>query len=92
MQGLANKGLPTARANISCGEVWTEYHEISWDVIQEVEKHGVYTSHTTLDLLRLVAPKMMQRADATWSYGLAENPDDAQYQHFKYWSNPLETT
>eukprot|EP00246_Nothoceros_aenigmaticus_P012763 TRINITY_DN4098_c0_g1_i3.p1 TRINITY_DN4098_c0_g1~~TRINITY_DN4098_c0_g1_i3.p1 ORF type:complete len:474 (-),score=70.18 TRINITY_DN4098_c0_g1_i3:742-2163(-) len=89
---LTQSELPTVKTNVSCGEVWTEYHDVSWDVIQEAEKHGIYTAHTVLDLLRLVAPKMMQRADAAWSYGVAEHPSDPKYQHFKYWSNPLETT
>jgi phospholipid:diacylglycerol acyltransferase len=44
-----------------------------------------------IDLLRFVAPKMMERGSAHFSYGIADNLDDPKYQHYKYWSNPLET-
>ncbi|KAE8690437.1 putative phospholipid:diacylglycerol acyltransferase 2 [Hibiscus syriacus] len=38
------------------------------------------------------APKMMAPGTAHFSYGIADNLDDPQYKHYKYWSNPLETT
>jgi hypothetical protein len=34
---------------------------------------------------------MMQRGSVHFSYGIADNLDDPKYQHYKYWSNPLET-
>jgi hypothetical protein len=34
---------------------------------------------------------MMQRGNVHFSYGIADNLDDPKYQHYKYWSNPLET-
>jgi len=33
----------------------------------------------------------MQRGSAHFSYGIADDLDDPKYQHYKYWSNPLET-
>lgn len=84
-------GLPL-RANLSCdGDVWTEYHELSWDSIRAVAEHKVYTASDVPELLRYVAPAMMQRGDAQFSHGLADDLDDLKYQHYKYWSNPLET-
>ncbi|KAE8691041.1 putative phospholipid:diacylglycerol acyltransferase 2 [Hibiscus syriacus] len=77
--------------NISCGEVWTEYDEMSRQSIQNVAADKAYTSTTLHDLLRLVAPKMMRRAEAHFSHGIADNLDDPKYNHYKYWSNPLET-
>lgn len=77
--------------NSSCGEVWTEYDEISKESIRTVAEKKVYTAKSLLDLLRFVAPKMMQRAETHFSHGIAENLDDPKYAHFKYWSNPLET-
>eukprot|EP01018_Ginkgo_biloba_P007414 Gb_12803 [translate_table: standard] len=77
--------------NVSCGDVWTEYHEMSRESVEAVAEHKVYTAGTVLDLLHFVAPKMMRRGDAHFSYGIADNLDDPKYEHYKYWSNPLET-
>lgn len=79
------------KSNASCGDVWTEYQEMSWESIKAIAEHKVYTAGTILDLLHFVAPKLMQRGDAHFSYGVAENLDDPKYEHYKYWSNPLET-
>ncbi|KAH9328339.1 hypothetical protein KI387_000447, partial [Taxus chinensis] len=86
-----SKSSNFADQNVSCGDIWTEYHEMSCERIQEVAANKVYTAGGILDLLRFVAPKMMQRADAHFSHGIADNLDDPKYSHYKYWSNPLET-
>ncbi|KAJ4841778.1 putative phospholipid:diacylglycerol acyltransferase 2 [Turnera subulata] len=75
----------------SCGEIWTEYDEMSRDSIRKVAANKAYTARTALDLLRFVAPKTMQRFEAHFSHGVADNLDDPKYAHPKYWSNPLET-
>ncbi|BBN19482.1 phospholipid:diacylglycerol acyltransferase [Marchantia polymorpha subsp. ruderalis] len=80
------------RSNVTCGEVWTEYHEMTWDDLESIPKEGYYTASSVIDLLRKVAPNMMRRADANWAFGLAENPSDPKYNHHKYWANPFETT
>lgn len=85
------QGSSFSTANISCGKVWTEYDEMSPESISRVTEKKAYTAKTIIDLLRLVAPKMMQRAEAHFSHGIAENLDDPEYDHYKYWSNPLET-
>ncbi|RVX20156.1 putative phospholipid:diacylglycerol acyltransferase 2 [Vitis vinifera] len=77
--------------NSLCSEVWTEYDEMSRDGIRKIAENKAYTARTFLDLLRFVAPKMMQRAEAQFSHGIADNLDDPKYAHYKYWSNPLET-
>ncbi|XP_010278272.1 PREDICTED: putative phospholipid:diacylglycerol acyltransferase 2 [Nelumbo nucifera] len=84
-------GGASTKSNSSCGEVWTEYDELSRESIKEVAENKVYTATTILDLLYFVAPKMMRRANAHFSHGVAENLDDPKYSHYKYWSNPLET-
>ncbi|KAH9320941.1 hypothetical protein KI387_015580 [Taxus chinensis] len=78
-------------SNVSCGDVWTEYHDMSWESIKAIADHKLYTAGSIIDLLHYVAPKMMQRGDAHFSYGIADNLDDPKYKHPKYWSNPLET-
>lgn len=78
-------------ANSTCRDVWTEYHEIGYGGIKAVTEYKVYTASSILDLLNFVAPKMMTRGSAHFSYGIAENLDDPKYEHYKYWSNPLET-
>ncbi|KAL4195888.1 hypothetical protein AMTRI_Chr04g243330 [Amborella trichopoda] len=78
-------------SNVSCGDVWTEYQEMTWDSVKAVADYKVYTAGSLLDLLHFVAPKMMQRGDAHFSYGIADNLDDPKYENYKYWSNPLET-
>ncbi|XP_039126617.1 phospholipid:diacylglycerol acyltransferase 1-like [Dioscorea cayenensis subsp. rotundata] len=87
----AVKGNNLAHSNGSCGDVWTEYHEVGWGGVQAVSDYKAYTAGSILDLLRFVAPKMMQRGSAHFSYGIADNLDDPKYKHYKYWSNPLET-
>ncbi|KAH9713529.1 phospholipid:diacylglycerol acyltransferase 1 [Citrus sinensis] len=79
-------------ANSTCSEVWTEYHEMGYGGIKAVAEFKAYTAGLIIDLLHFVAPKMMARGDAHFSYGIAENLDNPEYQHYKYWSNPLETT
>ena len=128
-------------SNDSCGEVWTEYHDMSWAEMQRVARQPIYTAggisgagrrsgdgssssssnggsssaagaHAgagassssgssgsggssgggVIDLLRRVAPQLMARADALYSYGVAGDLSDPAYEQPKYWSNPLETT
>eukprot|EP01018_Ginkgo_biloba_P018029 Gb_39374 [translate_table: standard] len=86
-----SKSRNLVQHNVSCGDVWTEYHEMSLESVQAVAAHKVYTAGTIPDLLRYVAPKMMQRGDAQFSHGIADDLDDPKYGHYKYWSNPLET-
>ncbi|GAB4842606.1 Phospholipid:diacylglycerol acyltransferase 1 [Ancistrocladus abbreviatus] len=78
-------------ANSTCGDLWTEYQDMGIQGIKAVVEYKVYTAGEVLDLLHFVAPKMMARGDAHFSYGIADNLDDPRYQHYKYWSNPLET-
>ncbi|WOL20187.1 hypothetical protein Cni_G28990 [Canna indica] len=87
----AVKGNNVAHSNSSCREIWTEYHELGWAGIKAVADYKVYTPDSLQDLLRFVAPKMMQRGSKHFSYGIADNLDDPKYMHYRYWSNPLET-
>ncbi|KAM7483883.1 hypothetical protein LguiB_008466 [Lonicera macranthoides] len=77
-------------ANSTCRDVWTEYHEMGFGGIKAVAEYKVYTAGDILDLLHFVAPKMLARGSIHFSYGIADNLDDPKYQHYKYWSNPLE--
>ncbi|RDX58491.1 Phospholipid:diacylglycerol acyltransferase 1, partial [Mucuna pruriens] len=85
----SNKGHSVA--NTSCRDVWTEYQEMGFEGVRAIAEHKVYTADSILDLLNFVAPKMMARGSAHFSYGIADNLDDPKYNHYKYWSNPLET-
>ncbi|KAJ7951546.1 Phospholipid:diacylglycerol acyltransferase 1 [Quillaja saponaria] len=85
----AFKGLNVA--NNTCRDVWTEYHDMGIGGIAAVAEYKVYTAGSIVDLLHFVAPKMMKRGSAHFSYGIADNLDDPKYEHYKYWSNPLET-
>lgn len=78
-------------ANTTCRDLWTEYHDMGISGIRAVADHKVYTAGSIIDLLYFVAPKMMTRGSAHFSYGIADNLDDPKYSHYKYWSNPLET-
>nr|QQL95683.1 phospholipid:diacylglycerol acyltransferase 1 [Triadica sebifera] len=78
-------------ANNTCLDLWTEYHEMGYGGIKAVADYKVYTAGSIVDLLQFVAPKMMERGSAHFSYGIADNLDDPKYKHYKYWSNPLET-
>ncbi|XP_031388207.1 phospholipid:diacylglycerol acyltransferase 1-like isoform X2 [Punica granatum] len=78
-------------ANNTCRDVWTEYHDMGIEGITAVAGYRVYTSDSLPDLLQYVAPKMMERGSKHFSYGIADNLDDPEYQHYRYWSNPLET-
>ncbi|XWS16188.1 hypothetical protein CRYUN_Cryun34aG0063600 [Craigia yunnanensis] len=79
-------------ANTTCRDVWTEYHDMGFAGIKAVAEYKTYAAESIVDLLHFVAPKMMVRGTAHFSYGIADNLDDPKYKHFKYWSNPLETT
>lgn len=77
--------------NSSWGEAWTEYDEMSRESIRKIgAADKAYTATTLFDLLRFVAPKMMNRAEAHFSHGIADNLDDPKYNQYKYWSNPPE--
>ncbi|KAH7547097.1 hypothetical protein FEM48_Zijuj01G0270900 [Ziziphus jujuba var. spinosa] len=78
-------------ANTTCRDVWTEYHDMGIEGIRAVADYKVYTAGSVVDLLQFVAPKMMARGSAHFSYGIADNLEDPKYNHYKYWSNPLET-
>lgn len=78
-------------ANTSCRDVCTEYHDMGIGGIKAVADYKVYTANSMLDLLNFVAPKMMKRGGAHFSYGIADDLSDKKYDHYKYWSNPLET-
>lgn len=78
-------------ANHTCRDIWTEYHDMGFGGIKAVAEYKTYTAGDILDLLQFVAPKMMERGSAHFSYGIADNLEDPKYQHYKYWSNPLET-
>jgi phospholipid:diacylglycerol acyltransferase len=78
-------------ANHTCRDVWIEYHDIGFGGIKAVAEYQVYTPGEILDLLNYIAPKMMTRGSRHYSYGIADNLDDPEYMHYKYWSNPLET-
>ncbi|XP_022715227.1 phospholipid:diacylglycerol acyltransferase 1-like isoform X2 [Durio zibethinus] len=79
-------------ANTTCQDVWTEYHDMGFGGIRAVAEYKTYTAESIIDLLHFVAPKMMARGTAHFSFGIADNLDDPKYKHYKYWSNPLETT
>ncbi|KAL3528597.1 hypothetical protein ACH5RR_007919 [Cinchona calisaya] len=78
-------------ASNTCRDVWTEYQDMGIGGIKAVAEYKVYTAGELIDLLNFVAPKMMTRGSAHFSYGIADNLDDPEYAHYKYWSNPLET-
>lgn len=77
--------------NASHGKFRTEFDEMSHESFDKIVEKKVYTTTDLVDLLRYVAPKMMRRAEAHYSHGIAENLEDPKYNHHKYWSNPLET-
>ncbi|KAK3013111.1 hypothetical protein RJ639_010112 [Escallonia herrerae] len=78
-------------ANSTCQDVWTEYHDMGYGGVDAVAEWKAYTAGDIVDLLHFVAPKMMARGSSHFSYGIADNLDDPKYEHYKYWSNPLET-
>ncbi|KAL0369581.1 UNVERIFIED_CONTAM: putative phospholipid:diacylglycerol acyltransferase 2 [Sesamum angustifolium] len=88
-QGSLHNATPPPVA--SCGKVWTEYDDLSRETISKISENKAYTANTLLDLLRTIAPKMMRRAEAHFSHGIADDLDDMKYNDYKYWSNPLET-
>ena len=47
--------------------------------IKAVADYKAYTAGSLLDLLYFVAPKMMKRGSAHFSYGIADNLDDEKY-------------
>lgn len=83
--------IKVLNSSATCGEVWTEYGKINRKSIQKLADNKAYTAGTLIDLLRFVAPKTMKRAEAQFSHGIAADLDDPKYDHYRYWSNPLET-
>ncbi|KAJ9188747.1 hypothetical protein P3X46_000114 [Hevea brasiliensis] len=68
----------------SCGEVWTEYDVINRESIRKFAENKDFTVATIFDLLRFVAPKMMQRAESQFSHEIADDLDP-KYEHYRYW-------
>ncbi|KAL8109306.1 hypothetical protein AgCh_025415 [Apium graveolens] len=62
-------------------EVWTEYHEMGYGGIDAAVEYKIYTADEVVKLLEFVAPKMMARGNAHFSYGIAGNLDDPKYDH-----------
>lgn len=77
--------------NATCDDVWTEYHDMGAEGIRAVADYKVYTAGSILDLLNFISPKMMKRGSAHFSYGIADDLNDKKYEHYRFWSNPLET-
>ena len=71
-------------ANDTCEDVWTEYHDMGISGITAVSEYKAYTAGDLLDLLNYIAPKMMERGSAHFSYGIADNLDDPSYSHYRY--------
>jgi len=86
-----SRGGNSATFNLSRKAVWTDNDDISRKSIPEVTKNRAYIARTAFDLPNFVAPTMMKRGEAHFSYGIAENLEDPKYAHYKYWSNSLET-
>lgn len=64
---------------------------MSRESIRKIEENKPYTATSVLDLLRFVAPKMIQRVASHVTHGIADNLDDPKYAHYRYWSKPLDT-
>jgi phospholipid:diacylglycerol acyltransferase len=63
-------------------------------VLFNISSHN-YTVSDSLDLLRQLAPSLMNRVDGMYSFGYAVASADlssAEYAHPRYWSNPLESS
>nr|GEW68501.1 phospholipid:diacylglycerol acyltransferase 1-like [Tanacetum cinerariifolium] len=69
--------------NNTCRDVWTEYHDMGFGGIKAVAEYKAYTAGEIVELLEFVAPKMMERGSAHFSYGVAEDLDDPKYEHYK---------
>jgi len=82
----------TLRNTAACGDVWTEYQDLTWDVVEDIASREILDADDIVGVLRSVAPKLMARGEENWSFGVADDPSDKKYDHFKYWANPLETT
>ncbi|CAN8277820.1 unnamed protein product [Cochlearia groenlandica] len=78
----------TSNGSTSRGQCWSEYNEMN---LEKAAENKAYTATTVLDLVRFIAPKMMKRAEAHFSHGIAHDLEDPKYEHYKYWSNPLES-
>ncbi|KAK8515709.1 hypothetical protein V6N13_139321 [Hibiscus sabdariffa] len=88
---LHSSQLPTVDPKEFLRTTASEFDEMSRESIRKIAADKAYTAKTFFDLLHFVAPKMMKRAEAHFSHGIADNLDDPKYNHYKYWSNPLET-
>lgn len=82
----------TLRNTTACGDVWTEYQELTWDDVEEIASREIFNADDLVEVLRKVAPKLMARGEDNWSFNIADDPSDEKYQHYRYWANPLETT
>lgn len=82
----------TLRNSTACGDVWTEYQDLTWDVVEEIASREFLNADDIVEVLRKVAPKLMARGEENWSFDIADDLSDKKYQHYRYWANPLETT
>ncbi|KAG0592410.1 hypothetical protein KC19_1G249900 [Ceratodon purpureus] len=82
----------TLRNTTACGDVWTEYQELTWEDVEDIANREIFNADDLAEVLRKVAPKLMARGDENWSFDIADDPSDKKYDHYRYWANPLETT
>ncbi|KAL2547555.1 Uncharacterized protein Fot_09085 [Forsythia ovata] len=76
-------------ANHTCRDVWTEYHDMGFGGIKAVAEYKAYTVGDILDLLQFVAPKMMERGSAHFSYG--EERIQFVVDEFDLWASSVES-
>ncbi|KAI4377462.1 hypothetical protein MLD38_015081 [Melastoma candidum] len=66
----------TSMVNTTSCDVWIEYHDMGVAGVKAVADYKVFTAGSFLDALNFVAPKLMKRGNAHFSYGIADDLDD----------------
>lgn len=67
---------------IVCGDVWIEYQDFIWDVVEEIVSCEFLNVDDIVEVLWKVVFKLMVRGEENWSFDIVDDFSDKKYQYY----------